>query len=90
MRWDARTTPAAGGRYPSGPPTSPTLTHRTTPPYPGLIPGPICSPGLSAIDAVLWPEESDYLYFVARGDGSHAFSVTFEEHVNNVSRYQGG
>lgn len=58
--------------------------------YPGLIPGPICSPGLSAIDAVLWPEESDYLYFVARGDGSHAFSVTFEEHVNNVSRYQGG
>lgn len=58
--------------------------------YPGLTPGPICSPGLSSIDAVLWPESTDYLYFVARGDGSHAFSVTFEEHVSNVARYQGG
>lgn len=58
--------------------------------YPGLIPGPICSPGLSSIDAVLWPTETDYLYFVARGDGSHVFSITFEEHADNVARYQGG
>jgi len=58
--------------------------------YPGLPPGPICNPGLSAIDAVLWPQQSDYLYFVAKGDGSHVFSVTFEEHEGNVARYQGG
>ncbi|MGI6208164.1 MAG: endolytic transglycosylase MltG [Anaerolineae bacterium] len=55
----------------------------------GLPPGPICSPGLASIEAVLWPEESDYLYFVAKGDGSHVFSVTFDEHVANVARYQG-
>ncbi|MFH1144555.1 MAG: endolytic transglycosylase MltG [Candidatus Eisenbacteria bacterium] len=49
--------------------------------YPGLPPGPICSPGLASIDAALWPLEGcDDLYFVSRGDGTHAFSRTLEEH----------
>lgn len=56
---------------------------------PGLPPGPICSPGLSAIEAVIRPAETDYLYFVATGDGSHAFARTPEEHQANVERYQG-
>jgi UPF0755 protein len=49
---------------------------------PALPPGPIASPGLSSIQAVLNPAQTDFLYFVAacNGDGSHQFSVTFEEH----------
>lgn len=47
----------------------------------GLPPGPICNPGVAAIDAVLNPAQADYLYYVARPDGSHVFSRTFEEHV---------
>lgn len=48
--------------------------------YPGLPPGPIGSPGLSAILATLNPEETDYLYFVAKKDGYHQFSRTLSEH----------
>ena len=55
----------------------------------GLPPGPICNPGLDAIKAVLVPERSDYLYFVARGDGSHVFARTYEKHVRNVRKYLG-
>ncbi len=60
--------------------------------YPGLPPGPIASPGLSSIEAVLYPESHSYLYFVALPDGSgaHVFSETFEEHSENVRRYLGG
>ncbi len=54
----------------------------------GLPPGPIANPGTSSIDAVLWPEETSYLYFVSRGDGTHAFSETFSEHLRNVNKYQ--
>lgn len=46
----------------------------------GLPPGPICNPGLASIEAVLEPANADYLYYVARKDGSHIFSRTFEEH----------
>jgi UPF0755 protein len=56
--------------------------------YPGLPPGPICSPGLSAIQAVLEPAETEYLFFLARGDGSHVFAVTYEEHLQNQELYQ--
>lgn len=55
--------------------------------YPGLPPGPICNPGLDSIRAVLQPQESEFLYFVARGDGTHVFARTFEEHARNVRRY---
>ncbi|HTA93369.1 MAG TPA: endolytic transglycosylase MltG [Polyangiaceae bacterium] len=46
----------------------------------GLPPGPIANPGAPAIEAVLEPAQSDYLYFVAKGEGRHAFSRTFAEH----------
>ncbi len=59
--------------------------------YAGLPPGPIASPGLGSVQAVLAPEEHDYLYFVALPDGSgrHVFATTFDEHLINVQRYQG-
>jgi UPF0755 protein len=56
--------------------------------HPGLPPGPICSPGLASIEAVLNPADTDYLFFLAKGDGSHAFAETFEEHLENQDRYQ--
>ena len=51
--------------------------------YDGLPPGPIANPGLSSIRAVIYPAQTDYLYFRARCDGSHYhnFSVTYEQHV---------
>lgn len=55
----------------------------------GLPPGPIASPGLAAIEAVLNPADTDYFYFVARGDGSHAFAETLAEHNENVAQYIG-
>ncbi len=55
---------------------------------PGLPPGPICSPGLSAIRAVVEPAQTDYLFFYSRGDGSHAFAATWEEHLKNQEQYQ--
>lgn len=54
----------------------------------GLPPGPICSPGLAAIQAVLNPEKHDFLYFVAKGDGSHAFNTTLRGHNRAVRKYQ--
>lgn len=54
--------------------------------YPGLPPGPICNPGLDAFRAVAYPAETGYFYFRARCDGSgrHAFSITYEEHLQNA------
>lgn len=48
---------------------------------PGLPPGPIASPGISAMKAVLEPEKTDYLYFVAEKNGYHRFSKTYDEHL---------
>ncbi len=53
----------------------------------GLTPGPICSPGLAAIEGVANPAACDYLFFVSKGDGSHAFARTFEEHLQNMEQY---
>ena len=50
----------------------------------GLPPGPISNPGLDSITAVLEPAETNYLFFVARPNGSHAFAETLEEHTRNV------
>ena len=55
--------------------------------HPGLPPGPICSPGLASIEAVLQPAETNYLFFLAKGDGSHVFAETFEEHLQNQAKY---
>lgn len=66
---------------------SPYNTYLTT----GLPPGPIASPGLSSIHAVLNPAQHSFLYFVALPDGSggHVFAETYVEHVQNVARYLG-
>lgn len=53
----------------------------------GLPPGPIANPGLSSINAVLHPADVDYLFFVAKGDGSHHFSVTYTEHQQAARHY---
>jgi UPF0755 protein len=53
----------------------------------GLPPGPICSPGEASIHAALYPDSTlSALYFVARGDGSHIFSITLREHRAAVER----
>ena len=54
----------------------------------GLPPTPIALPGEAALRAVFSPSDGEALYFVAKGDGSHAFSATLEEHEDNVRRYQ--
>ncbi len=55
----------------------------------GLPPSPISSPGLASIQAAATAPPTDMLYFVARPDGSHAFSRTLQEHNANVARYLG-
>lgn len=57
--------------------------------YPGLPPGPIANPGLSAIQAAVYPKTTRYCFFVARGDGGHVFAVTLAEHERNVRQFQG-
>lgn len=47
----------------------------------GLPPGPIASPGLKSIEAALYPDDTDYLFFVAKNDGTHIFTKTFKEHI---------
>jgi UPF0755 protein len=59
---------------------SPYNTYRR----PGLPPGPIASPGLRSLRAALQPEQHDFLYYVARPDGTHVFSRTLAEHERAV------
>jgi UPF0755 protein len=54
----------------------------------GLPPGPIANPGLASIQAVVRPASTNYLFFEARGDGTHVFAETLEEHLRNVEKYR--
>jgi len=61
-----------------------TYTHE------GLPPGPIANPGRAALAAVFRPDGSNYLYFVAKNDGTHQFSATIADHEAAVVKYQRG
>ncbi len=63
---------------------SPYNTYKHT----GLPPGPIASPGMDAIEAVLHPADTDYLYFVADRKGHNHYSYTYDEHLVLVNQYR--
>ncbi|MDX2434480.1 MAG: endolytic transglycosylase MltG [Desulfobacterales bacterium] len=91
MRLQADPTVRYGNSYIKGPLRKSELKNST--PYntyviKGLPPGPIANPGEAAIQAVIFPAETDYLYFVAKDDSSHHFSRTLTEHNRAVARYR--
>lgn len=55
--------------------------------YPGLPPGPICSPSLASIMAAIYPEKNDYWYFLTTFEGEAKYGRTLEEHNRNVAKY---
>jgi UPF0755 protein len=65
--------------------TSPYNTYQNQ----GLPPGPICNPGFASLQAVLFPNDTPYMFFVAKCDtGEHAFGVTVDEQAANVELFQ--
>jgi UPF0755 protein len=54
----------------------------------GLPPGPIANPGLASLKAAVFPAQVNYLYFVARPNGTHAFSTTYQQHLNAQRRIE--
>jgi UPF0755 protein len=83
--------PASCADFDRGGKVTPRMLRDATNPYntylrAGLPPGPICSPSETSIEAVLAPAQSDYLFFVASGNGRHTFSRTFGEHNQAIRR----
>jgi len=64
--------------------TNPYNTYR----HKGLPPTPICNPSLGALNGVMNPAKTDYLYFVSKKDGTHIFAKDYEAHLKNVRKYQ--
>jgi len=56
--------------------------------YSGLPPGPINNPGKDAVLAALYPDDNNYLYFVADSSGGHKYAETYSEHLKNVKEYR--
>ncbi len=58
----------------------------------GLIAGPICNPGLACINAALWPDETDYIYFIIDTEEPHnsAFASDYNEHLKNIKKWKNG
>ncbi len=54
----------------------------------GLPPAPIASPGVKSLEAAVHPADVDYMFFIAKGDGTHVFSSTFEEHLEVQKKIQ--
>ena len=54
----------------------------------GLPPGPVANPGSASLRAAMSPERTNYLYFVADGQGGHRFTSSYEEHSRNVAAYR--
>ena len=55
--------------------------------YPGLPPGPISNPGIEAIKAAIYPQESDYWFFLTDSKGNVHYANDFEEHIRNKNEY---
>jgi UPF0755 protein len=64
------------------------MTPYNTYKVPALPAGPISNPSLEAIRAVLNPQNNDYLFFVSKGDGTHVFTRTYQDHVEAVNAWQ--
>ena len=64
------------------------VTDYNTYKIPALPKGPICNPGLEAIQAALTPEEHSFLYFVSRNDGTHVFTKSYKDHLKAVEDFQ--
>ncbi len=94
MKLDADPTVAYGaGKFGSDNPlTRSDLKDKNNPyntyQHKGLPPGPIANPGRGAIQAVLNPAHTDYLFFVADGTGGHIFAKTYKEHQKNVAKWR--
>ncbi|MFH1379859.1 MAG: endolytic transglycosylase MltG [bacterium] len=54
----------------------------------GLPPGPICSPGRASLQAALYPADSDAVFFIANGDGTHTFTKQYKDHVKEKKEYK--
>lgn len=62
---------------------SPYNTYRNK----GLPPGPISSIGQASLEAAMHPLQTEYLFFVAKKDGTHAFAKTYKQHLNNIKKH---